>query len=97
MRELGRCAIGGVQVLELGFDTGREPQMWGGGRSDEKRAKVQAGGHERMSPSKATDWRTDGVRVVKAGTLDANTAQTPGMSLACPVPLQVHAEAFCGR
>ena len=27
----------------------------------------------------ATDWRTQGVRVVKGDRLDANTAQTPGM------------------
>ena len=26
-----------------------------------------------------TDWKQDGVRVVRAGTLDANTPQTPGM------------------
>jgi uncharacterized RmlC-like cupin family protein len=28
----------------------------------------------------AEDWRTKGVRVVRAGELDANTPQTPGMS-----------------
>ena len=28
--------------------------------------------------SKATDWRNDGVRVIPAGSLDTNTAQTPG-------------------
>jgi len=38
-----------------------------------------------MSQPKATDWRTDGVRVVKAGTLDPNTAQTPGMSRAAAI------------
>jgi uncharacterized RmlC-like cupin family protein len=32
-----------------------------------------------------TDWRSDGVRVVKAGTLDTNTAQTPGMSRAAAI------------
>ena len=37
-----------------------------------------------MQP-KATDWRTDGVRVVKAGTLDTNTAQTPGMDRAAAI------------
>jgi len=26
-----------------------------------------------------TDWRDDGVRVIPAGTLDPNTAQTPGI------------------
>ena len=38
-----------------------------------------------MSQPKATDWRTDGVRVVKAGTLDTNTAQTPGMDRAAAI------------
>jgi uncharacterized RmlC-like cupin family protein len=38
-----------------------------------------------MSQPKATDWRTDGVRVVKAGTLDTNTPQTPGMSRAAAI------------
>ena len=38
-----------------------------------------------MSQPKTTDWRTDGVRVVKAGTLDANTPQTPGMSRAAAI------------
>jgi len=38
-----------------------------------------------MSQPKATDWRTDGVRVVKAGTLDSNTPQTPGMSRAAAI------------
>ena len=32
-----------------------------------------------MAQPPATDWRTDGVRVIKAGTLDTNTPQTPGM------------------
>jgi len=32
-----------------------------------------------------TDWRTDGVRVIPAGSLDPNTAQTPGMSRAAAV------------
>jgi len=31
-----------------------------------------------MSQPETTDWRSDGIRVVKAGTLDSNTAQTPG-------------------
>ncbi|HEX2689271.1 MAG TPA: cupin domain-containing protein [Kofleriaceae bacterium] len=33
-----------------------------------------------MAQTEETHWRTDGVRVVKAGTLDPNTAQTPGMT-----------------
>jgi len=38
-----------------------------------------------MSQSKAVDWRTEGVKVVKAGTLDPNTAQTPGMNRAAAI------------
>jgi len=38
-----------------------------------------------MSQTKETHWRTDGVRVVKAGTLDSNTLQTPGMSRAAAI------------
>jgi uncharacterized RmlC-like cupin family protein len=33
----------------------------------------------------ATDWRTKGVRVVRAGELDPNTPQTPGMTRAAAV------------
>ncbi len=33
----------------------------------------------------ARDWRRDGVRVVRAGELDANTPQTPGMSRAAAI------------
>ena len=32
-----------------------------------------------------TDWREHGVRVVHSGDLDANTAQTPGMSRAAAI------------
>jgi uncharacterized RmlC-like cupin family protein len=35
--------------------------------------------------SKATDWRNDGVRVIPAGSLDKNTAQTPGMNRAAAI------------
>jgi uncharacterized RmlC-like cupin family protein len=35
--------------------------------------------------SDKTDWRQHGVRVVKGGTLDANTPQTPGMSRAAAI------------
>ena len=38
-----------------------------------------------MAQPPATDWRTDGVRVVKAGTLDTNTPQTPGMDRAAAI------------
>ena len=37
-----------------------------------------------------TDWRTQGVRIVKAGELDFNTAQTPGMTRAAAID---HAKA----
>jgi uncharacterized RmlC-like cupin family protein len=38
-----------------------------------------------MSDSQTHDWRTHGVRVVKAGELDPNTAQTPGMTRAAAI------------
>jgi len=38
-----------------------------------------------MSESHTLDWRKQGVRVVKAGNLDPNTAQTPGMSRAAAI------------
>jgi uncharacterized RmlC-like cupin family protein len=38
-----------------------------------------------MSESETPDWRTHGVRVVKAGDLDPNTAQTPGMTRAAAI------------
>ncbi|MEE8123129.1 MAG: cupin domain-containing protein, partial [Alphaproteobacteria bacterium] len=31
------------------------------------------------------DWRTQGVRIVRAGELDPNTPQTPGMSRAAAI------------
>ncbi len=34
-----------------------------------------------------TDWKHDGVRVIKADSLDANTAQTPGMNRAAAINL----------
>ena len=33
------------------------------------------------------DWRTNGVRVIPAGSLDTNTAQTPGMNRAAAINL----------
>src|SRR3954454_19059258 len=33
----------------------------------------------------ARDWRLDGARVVRAGELDANTPQTPGMTRAAAI------------
>ena len=38
-----------------------------------------------MAQPKEPDWRSDGVRVVKAGTLDTNTPQTPGMNRAAAI------------
>ena len=38
-----------------------------------------------MTRSYPQDWRLTGVRVIKAGTLDANTAQTPGMQRAAAI------------
>src|ERR1700747_1862102 len=32
-----------------------------------------------------TDWKHSGVRVIPAGSLDANTAQTPGMNRAAAI------------
>ena len=32
-----------------------------------------------------TDWKHDGVRVIPAGSLDTNTAQTPGMNRAAAI------------
>jgi uncharacterized RmlC-like cupin family protein len=38
-----------------------------------------------MTESAHTDWRTDGVRIVRAGELDLNTPQTPGMTRAAAI------------
>jgi uncharacterized RmlC-like cupin family protein len=38
-----------------------------------------------MSEGGGHDWRHDGVRVIKAGQLDPNTAQTPGMNRAAAI------------
>ena len=38
-----------------------------------------------MSEPSKTDWKHDGVRVIPAGSLDSNTAQTPGMSRAAAI------------
>lgn len=32
-----------------------------------------------------TDWKTNGVKVIPAGSLDTNTAQTPGMNRAAAI------------
>ena len=40
-----------------------------------------------MSKPEAIDWRTQGVRVIPGNSLDANTAQTPGMNRAAAINL----------
>jgi uncharacterized RmlC-like cupin family protein len=37
------------------------------------------------TPQHSKDWKHDGVRVIPAGSLDGNTAQTPGMSRAAAI------------
>jgi uncharacterized RmlC-like cupin family protein len=37
------------------------------------------------TPHAGHDWRTTGIRVVRAGDLDTNTAQTPGMNRAAAI------------
>src|SRR6185437_1650160 len=40
------------------------------------------------------DWRTHGIRIVRAGELDTNTPQTPGMSRAAAI---THASAGANK
>jgi uncharacterized RmlC-like cupin family protein len=40
-----------------------------------------------MSDPQAVDWKTQGVRVIPANSLDVNTAQTPGMNRAAAINL----------
>ncbi len=40
------------------------------------------------------DWKTHGIRVVRAGELDGNTPQTPGMTRAAAI---THANAGAGK
>ncbi len=42
---------------------------------------------ENMDGNVSVDWRLHGVRVVPANSLDANTAQTPGMNRAAAIDL----------
>ena len=42
----------------------------------------------------ATDWREHGIRIVRAGELDTNTPQTPGMTRAAAI---THATAGANR
>lgn len=37
------------------------------------------------APPRATDWKHDGVRVIRGDQLDPNTAQTPGMNRAAAI------------
>jgi uncharacterized RmlC-like cupin family protein len=37
------------------------------------------------APEQPVDWREHGVRIVRAGTLDTNTPQTPGMTRAAAI------------
>jgi len=41
--------------------------------------------HDAEPAPGATDWKTQGVRVIPAGSLDPNTAQTPGMNRAAAI------------
>ncbi|MBV9126545.1 MAG: cupin domain-containing protein [Verrucomicrobia bacterium] len=45
-------------------------------------------------PGAAVDWREHGVRIVRAGALDANTPQTPGMQRAAAI---THATAGANK
>jgi len=38
-----------------------------------------------MGEDATVDWRDNGIRVIPAGSLDSNTAQTPGMSRAAAI------------
>src|SRR5580693_385143 len=38
-----------------------------------------------MGEAERVDWKTHGVRVIPAGSLDTNTAQTPGMNRAAAI------------
>ena len=40
---------------------------------------------EPAAESKGIDWKTHGVKVIPAGSLDSNTPQTPGMSRAAAI------------
>jgi uncharacterized RmlC-like cupin family protein len=41
--------------------------------------------HDPAQPHQATDWKHDGVRVIRGDQLDPNTAQTPGMNRAAAI------------
>src|ERR687884_1601384 len=48
-------------------------------------AKPRAREEFQMRQDMTTDWKYDGVRVVRAGELDTNTPQTPGMNRAAAI------------
>jgi uncharacterized RmlC-like cupin family protein len=54
----------------------------------------QAEGGTRSMSQGETDWRTQGVRIVKAGELDLNTPQSPGMTRAAAID---HARAGANK
>jgi uncharacterized RmlC-like cupin family protein len=41
--------------------------------------------HDPAQPHQPTDWKHDGVRVIRGDQLDPNTAQTPGMNRAAAI------------
>ena len=41
-----------------------------------------------------TDWKTQGIKIIRAGELDSNTAQTPGMTRAAAI---THATAGASK
>jgi uncharacterized RmlC-like cupin family protein len=41
--------------------------------------------HDPAQPHQLTDWKHDGVRVIRGDQLDPNTAQTPGMNRAAAI------------
>lgn len=64
------------------------PQVHGSPQAREAPQSHQAhtvhGGAPAASP-RATDWKHDGVRVIRGDQLDPNTAQTPGMNRAAAI------------
>ena len=43
------------------------------------------------------DWKTHGIRIVRAGDLDSNTPQTPGMTRAAAITHASAGAKSCGR
>src|SRR5262249_43199530 len=77
-RHRGRAAALLHRAGEPRRHTGRHPAGTGRGlRQEAKEAEM----------SEQTDWKTQGVRVIPANSLDVNTAQTPGMNRAAAINL----------